>query len=174
MDHIGGQYSPLRGLETVMKTFFVPSRSDGLLSPYSMREWLRPLHPFSDDVTKMGAPWEIRKIVDTHGRPRRRYGKNGSLDDKKSEVIIAFLNGGLWVVKMVLNGTDTFQTLEGTVPTSESCGLWSTGREDEFRHSVGFDLANFEDGGCRYIRANFDPLYARKAPRLSVLRRFHL
>lgn len=54
-------------------------------------------------------------------------------DDRKSEAVTAFIDGGLWVVKMLLNGTDIFQTLEGPLPVSQRYGLWSTGRKDEFR-----------------------------------------
>ncbi|KAG8888142.1 hypothetical protein FRB98_008334 [Tulasnella sp. 332] len=222
MNSAGGQYSSLRDLETVMKTFLVPSRSDSLLSPYSMREWLRPLHPFSDDLTEIGAPWEIRKIIDSYGRPRRWYGKGGNLlvyqskfnfspeagfgvvvlmsgqyqdseaiglrmveiyqaafdhhiahvmtelyagqwvsEDKKSEAVTTFLHGGLWVVKMVLNGTDIIKMLAGPVPVSQGFGLWSTGKEDEFR--VGFGRGGV-DGNCFPIVASLDPFYARDAP----------
>ncbi|KAG8945132.1 hypothetical protein FRC04_001198 [Tulasnella sp. 424] len=75
----GGQFSSLRDLTKVMQTFLNPSRADSLLSPYAMREWLRPLHGFPDDLTEVGAPWEIIKVPDTNGNPRRWYSKTGNL-----------------------------------------------------------------------------------------------
>ncbi|KAG8987013.1 hypothetical protein FRB94_002809 [Tulasnella sp. JGI-2019a] len=217
-----GQYSSLRDLAKVMQTFLVPSRAGSLLSSYSMREWLRPLHAFPDDMTEMGAPWEIRKITDTYGRPRRWYGQGGHLrvyqskfsfnpdagfgvvvlmtgrysdaegialkavqiyqaafdwhvaqitdmlyggrwvsEDQKSEATTVVLDGGLWLVKMVLQGTDVFKTLEGPTPISKSYGLWATGRTDEFR--IGIGRASPE-ANCFPFVASFDPLYARKAP----------
>ncbi|KAG8987014.1 hypothetical protein FRB94_002810 [Tulasnella sp. JGI-2019a] len=218
----GGQYSSLRDLAKVMQTFLVPSRADSLLSSYTMREWLRPLHAFPDDTTEMGAPWEIRKIADMYGRPRRWYGKGGNLfvyhskfnfnpdagfgvvvlmtgrypdaegialkavqiyqaafdwhvaqitdmlyggrwisEDLKSEAITAVLDGSLWLIKMVLNGTDIFKSLEGPIPVSKSYGLWATGRKDEFR--IAFGRAS-PDENCFPFVASFDPVYARKAP----------
>ncbi|KAG8987009.1 hypothetical protein FRB93_004977 [Tulasnella sp. JGI-2019a] len=187
-----------------------------------MREWLRPLHPFPDETTEIGAPWEIRKIPDTYGRPRRWYGKGGNLlvyqsqvyfnpdagfgvvvlrtgryrdpesiahkvaqiyqtafdfaigknvaelyagrwlsDDGNSEAITALQDGSLWFLKMVVNGTDIFQSLEGPHPVSKRFGLWATGKEDEFRIAVGQAMPN---GLCFPFWESFDPLYAREAP----------
>ncbi|KIO26859.1 hypothetical protein M407DRAFT_23917 [Tulasnella calospora MUT 4182] len=75
----GGQFSSLKDLTKVMQTFLDPSRKESLLSPYAMREWLRPLHGFPDDITEVGAPWEIVKVPDTNGNPRRWYSKSGNL-----------------------------------------------------------------------------------------------
>ncbi|KAG8896543.1 hypothetical protein FRC01_011732, partial [Tulasnella sp. 417] len=71
-----GQFSSLRDLITVMQTFLDPSRNNSLLSPYSMREWLRPLHGFPDDFSEIGAPWEIVKIPDSNGNTKRWYSGN--------------------------------------------------------------------------------------------------
>ncbi|KAG8960471.1 hypothetical protein FRC00_000266 [Tulasnella sp. 408] len=65
------QFSSLKDLVKVMQTFLHPSRKESLLSTYSMREWLRPLHGFPDDLTEVGAAWEIVKVPDTNGNPRR-------------------------------------------------------------------------------------------------------
>jgi hypothetical protein len=53
-----------------MQSFLSP-KGTGLLSPYVMREWLRPLHPWSDGFQEVGAPWEISKV----GREARVYSK---------------------------------------------------------------------------------------------------
>ncbi|KAG8916832.1 hypothetical protein FRC00_014344, partial [Tulasnella sp. 408] len=72
----GGQFSSLKDLTKVMQTFLDPSRKESLLHPYTMREWLRPLHGFPDDLTEVGAPWEIVKVPDANGNPRRWYSKS--------------------------------------------------------------------------------------------------
>ncbi|KIO26835.1 hypothetical protein M407DRAFT_7616 [Tulasnella calospora MUT 4182] len=74
-----GQFSSLRDLITVMQTFLDPSRNNSLLSPYSVREWLRPLHGFPDDFSEMGAPWEIVKLPDSNGNTKGLYSKSGNL-----------------------------------------------------------------------------------------------
>ncbi|KAJ7925981.1 beta-lactamase/transpeptidase-like protein [Mycena leptocephala] len=74
LDAGGGQYSSLADLTTVMQSFLSP-KGTGLLSPYVMREWLRPLHPWSDGFQEVGAPWEISKV----GREARVYSKGGNL-----------------------------------------------------------------------------------------------
>ncbi|KAJ7246323.1 beta-lactamase/transpeptidase-like protein [Mycena haematopus] len=61
LDPSGGQYSSLADLTTVMRSFLSP-KGTGLISPYVVREWLRPLHPWSDGFYEVGAPWEITKV----------------------------------------------------------------------------------------------------------------
>lgn len=78
MNGVGGQYSSLNDLTKVLKIFLNPGKHGSLLSPYAMRDWLRPLYPLADDVNEVGYPWEIRKVEDTFGRVRRWYGKGAS------------------------------------------------------------------------------------------------
>ncbi|KAG8915159.1 hypothetical protein FRC00_007202, partial [Tulasnella sp. 408] len=82
-----GQFSSLLDLITVMQTFLDPSRNNSLLSPRSMREWLRPLHGFPDDFTEMGAPWEIVKLSDSNGNTKRWYSKSGNFLASNSNFI---------------------------------------------------------------------------------------
>lgn len=59
-----------------MQTFLDPrNNKHALLSPYAMREWLRPLYGWDDGYSEVGSPWEIMKIPDTYGIPRRYYSK---------------------------------------------------------------------------------------------------
>ncbi|KAG8908654.1 hypothetical protein FRB99_004942 [Tulasnella sp. 403] len=75
----GGQWSSLNDLVTVMQTFLDPQKNNSLLSPYTMREWLRPLHVHPDGLTEVGAPWEIIKLPDSNGIQRRFFKKGGNL-----------------------------------------------------------------------------------------------
>lgn len=61
-DPAGGQYSSLADLVAVMKTFLSPTADGGVISDYTVREWLRPLHAWSDGLQEVGAPWEIVKL----------------------------------------------------------------------------------------------------------------
>lgn len=55
-------------------------------------------------------------------------------DDHKSEAVTFIDNGSLYISKLVVNGTDIFAVLEGPAyPRTRRYGLWTTGREDEFR-----------------------------------------
>jgi hypothetical protein len=53
-----------------MQSFLSPEET-GVISPYVVREWLRPMHAWSDGFQEVGAPWEIAKI----GREARVYAK---------------------------------------------------------------------------------------------------
>jgi len=222
MNSAGGQYSSLRDFESILKGFLNPSGKDSLLSPYTMREWVRSLHALPDGISEVGAPWEITKISDMWRTTRRWYGKGGNLgvyhsevtfnpdasfgvvvlmtgrypdspaiaakavqiyqeafdrhrshtaadlfaghwwsQDNAIEAITAVYDGGLWLVKLVLNGTDVFQSLEGPHPVSKSFGMWATGRQDEFRIAFGRATTT---GLCFPTWATFDPVYAKGAP----------
>ncbi|KAF8523515.1 beta-lactamase/transpeptidase-like protein [Hysterangium stoloniferum] len=80
----GGQYSSLVDLSAFMQTILDPHRANAVLSPYTVREWLRPLHGWEDDLNEVGAPWEIVKYTDSTGRPVRFYEKGGNLDSHHS------------------------------------------------------------------------------------------
>lgn len=58
-----------------MQMILDPGRPGSLLPPYVVREWLRPLHVWSDETTEVGMLWEIEKIADTYGRQLRIYQK---------------------------------------------------------------------------------------------------
>ncbi|KIY51270.1 beta-lactamase/transpeptidase-like protein [Fistulina hepatica ATCC 64428] len=84
MDPSGGQYSSGRDLASIMKTFLSPTAEGGVVSDYVLREWLRPLHPWSDGTQEVGAPWEIRKI----GNENRVYSKGGNLRGYHSQFVL--------------------------------------------------------------------------------------
>ncbi|KAG8896802.1 hypothetical protein FRB99_008644 [Tulasnella sp. 403] len=75
----GGQFSSLNDLKVVMRTFMNPESEDSLLSPQTVREWLRPLYVEPDSLTEVGAPWEITKLPDSYGIQRRFFSKGGNL-----------------------------------------------------------------------------------------------
>ncbi len=78
MNSAGGQFSSARDLARVMQMFLDPSRVNSLVSPLVMREWLRSMHAWSDEINEVGMPWEITKLPDSNGRPQRWYGKGSS------------------------------------------------------------------------------------------------
>lgn len=75
MSSSGGQMSSLSDYIKVMQMILDPGRPGSLLPPYVVREWLRPLHVWSDETTEVGMLWEIEKIADTYGRQLRIYQK---------------------------------------------------------------------------------------------------
>ncbi|KAJ7293134.1 beta-lactamase/transpeptidase-like protein [Mycena rebaudengoi] len=79
----GGQYSSLADLTKLMQSFLSP-KATGVISPYVVREWLRPLHGWSDGFQEVGAPWEISKI----GRETRLYAKGGNLPSYHSQFVL--------------------------------------------------------------------------------------
>jgi len=78
MNSAGGQFSSARDLAKVMQMFLDPSRENSLVSPLVMREWLRSMHAWSDEINEVGMPWEIIKLPDSYGRPQRWYEKCSS------------------------------------------------------------------------------------------------
>jgi hypothetical protein len=73
-----GQYSSLSDLSMFMQTLLDPRKINSPINPYSVREWLRPIHAWSDDLQEVGAPWEITKYTDSRGQRQRLY-KKGSI-----------------------------------------------------------------------------------------------
>ena len=78
MNPAGGQFSSTRDLAKVMQMFLDPGRENSLVSPPVMREWLRSMHAWSDEINEVGMPWEIIKLPDSNGRPQRWYEKGSS------------------------------------------------------------------------------------------------
>ena len=68
-----GLFSSAKDLSKVMQTFLDPTRCDSLITPYTIREWLRPAYAWIDDLTEVGLLWEILKIPDSYGRRHRVY-----------------------------------------------------------------------------------------------------
>lgn len=79
MNPAAGQFSSLSDLITVTRMLLNPRSPGSLITPYSMRKWLRPVHTFEeDDWTEMGFMWEIVKQPDSNGRLRKIYWKRAS------------------------------------------------------------------------------------------------
>lgn len=79
MNPAGGQFSSLYDLARLMQMFIDPTRPESLLRPYTVREWLRPIHAFWDDYSKMGMLWEISSVVNSHGRKVDLYEKGAQI-----------------------------------------------------------------------------------------------
>ncbi|KAG9021907.1 hypothetical protein FS837_006870 [Tulasnella sp. UAMH 9824] len=201
----GGQFSSLKDLTKVMQTFLDPSRKESLLSPYTMREWLRPIHGFPDDLTEVGGnlltshsififdpTTSFGVIVLMTGLDHNAlkiainaiqifqrafdqllerttmelYGGHWKSDDGKSEAITYVEKGSLWLSRLFLNGTDIFELLEGPLyPRGRRYGIWTTGRDEEFRVSTGRpELSENVFVGCFAMWATIDPIFAKGAP----------
>ncbi|KZV92719.1 beta-lactamase/transpeptidase-like protein [Exidia glandulosa HHB12029] len=79
MNGAGGQMSSLADLVKSQQILLDPSRKGSNISPYTVREWMRPLYSFADDFYEVGHVWEIVKRKDSFGRTYRIYEKNGAL-----------------------------------------------------------------------------------------------
>jgi hypothetical protein len=73
-----GLFSSAADLSKVMQTFLDPTRDESLITPYTVREWLRPAYAWIDDLTEVGLLWEILKITDSYNRRIRVYQKRAS------------------------------------------------------------------------------------------------
>jgi len=74
-----GALTSASDLVKLMRTFLDPTRRECLISSSTLREWLRPVHAWIDDLTEVGLMWEILKIPGSFGRRQRVYQKCTSL-----------------------------------------------------------------------------------------------
>jgi len=102
----GGQLSSVFDLAQTTRALLNPGRH-GILSPYSLREWFRPLHVFPDRLTRVGLAWEIQEFFDSHGRAQSYYSKFGNLRYYHSEISINRELGFGVVVLMAGRYSDT-------------------------------------------------------------------
>ncbi|KZT75175.1 hypothetical protein DAEQUDRAFT_761121 [Daedalea quercina L-15889] len=80
MNGAGGQWCSLSAAITFTSTLLNPRHPKSVLTPFTMRNWLRPTHSFEeDDWTESGLVWEIIKAIDSNDRLRRIYWKLGEL-----------------------------------------------------------------------------------------------
>ncbi|KAF8895826.1 beta-lactamase/transpeptidase-like protein [Gymnopilus junonius] len=103
-DPAGGQYSSLRDLETLMKTFLSPTGKGGLLPAHVIREWLHPLHVWGSTSQQVGAPWEIFSIAGS-----TVYTKGGNLPGYHSvfAIVPEYSVGIIILVTGTYSDTDT-------------------------------------------------------------------
>ncbi|PVF96243.1 beta-lactamase/transpeptidase-like protein [Serendipita vermifera] len=84
----GGQMSSVSDLAKAVMALLNPKSKSPLLSPYSIREWLRPIHVFPDRFSQVGLAWEITQTPDRHGRLQHYYSKSGNLRTYHSQLTI--------------------------------------------------------------------------------------
>jgi hypothetical protein len=65
--------SSLADLVKAAQSFLDPTAANALISPTTMKEWLRPLYYFGDGVTSVGSPWEIHRTKLPFGRAVDEY-----------------------------------------------------------------------------------------------------
>ncbi|EIM90913.1 beta-lactamase/transpeptidase-like protein [Stereum hirsutum FP-91666 SS1] len=93
-DPAGGLFTSLADMELMMQMMLDTSKNNSILTPATMREWLRPVSALWDDEFEMGLPWEIFKLRNTHGRVERLFTKSGSGDAYQASFAINPLSGG--------------------------------------------------------------------------------
>ncbi|KAF9040469.1 beta-lactamase/transpeptidase-like protein [Hymenopellis radicata] len=133
-DPSGGQYSSLADLVQVMQSFLAPDTHGGVVSDYVIREWLRPLHGWSDGFLEVGAPWEIIKL----NPGVRLYSKGGNLPGYHSQfsinpqysygVIVLVTGSYADTVTLALEATAHFQPifeqLQAEMAIESYAGVW--------------------------------------------------
>ncbi|KAL5499258.1 hypothetical protein ACEPAH_1776 [Sanghuangporus vaninii] len=75
----GGQMSSMADLVKTIQTLIDPSCPGALIRPYTIREWMRPMHSWWDDYSEVGGLWEISRIADSNRRTVKLYQKSGEL-----------------------------------------------------------------------------------------------
>ncbi|EJU00504.1 beta-lactamase/transpeptidase-like protein [Dacryopinax primogenitus] len=84
----GGQFSSLHDLAKLLTSILDPSTPGAVLTPYTLREWVRPMHAFGDDNNEVGLVWEIMKFQDSYGTRQRIYQKYGNLESSHAAIAI--------------------------------------------------------------------------------------
>jgi CubicO group peptidase (beta-lactamase class C family) len=74
----GGLYSSAADLRRFGQELLDPQHSSKFLTKQTIREWLKPLHVFDDNLLSVGLSWEIY-TVSVDGRRMSLYTKSGSL-----------------------------------------------------------------------------------------------
>ncbi|TFK53103.1 beta-lactamase/transpeptidase-like protein [Heliocybe sulcata] len=77
MNPSGGCFSSLADLVRLMHSLLTTDSHHRVISSHSMKSWMRPLHPWYDDITEQGILWEIRKYYNSWGQTQRIYQKYG-------------------------------------------------------------------------------------------------
>ncbi|KAF8922083.1 beta-lactamase/transpeptidase-like protein [Mucidula mucida] len=133
-DPSGGQYSSLADLVQVMQSLLAPDAHGGVVSDSVIREWLRPLHGWSDGFLEVGAPWEIIKL----NPGVRLYSKGGNLPGYHSQfsinpqysygVIVLVTGSYADTVTLALEATALFQPvfeqLQAEMAAKSYAGVW--------------------------------------------------
>lgn len=130
--------SSLSDLAKTMQMFLNHEHSHSLLSAYSLREWIRPLHSYYDSLTQVGLAWEIQQFPDSHGRPQSYYSKGGNTQFYHSEFsfnrdlgygIVVLMTGeytdSTWFVKRVIETFQpVFESLLEATTKERYVGVW--------------------------------------------------
>ncbi|KAH7914552.1 beta-lactamase/transpeptidase-like protein [Hygrophoropsis aurantiaca] len=154
----GGQMSSLSDLIKLMQTFIAPNRPESLLSPYTLREWMRPLHSWFDDFSEVGAPWEIYSSKDKYGRTQKIYQKLGELaghhtaftiNPVNSYGVIVLTTGPtsetIWLTNLIIEHIQSaFDTALEDATREVIVGSWIS---DDEQSSITIDL----DQGSLYV-----------------------
>ncbi|KAF8878278.1 hypothetical protein CPB84DRAFT_1794281 [Gymnopilus junonius] len=126
-----GMLSSIADLSKLMQTFLDPNRPESLITPSTLREWLRPVHAWTDELTEVGLLWEIVKIPDTFGRQRRIYQKIGEFNGHYSAFAFNPTSGfGVIALMTVIEAFEHFQPvfdrLQVKTVTKEYAGTWKS------------------------------------------------
>ncbi|KZT23563.1 beta-lactamase/transpeptidase-like protein [Neolentinus lepideus HHB14362 ss-1] len=120
MNPSAGVLSTLSDLMAPIRMLLGADRNPSILSPYTIREWMRPVFPWYDDTTEIGMLWEINKYRNSFGDVQRLYQKSGQLMAYHCEFTVNPASGYGVIVLMTgqyLNAQNpTFQILDTFQP----------------------------------------------------------
>ncbi|EPQ55044.1 beta-lactamase/transpeptidase-like protein [Gloeophyllum trabeum ATCC 11539] len=120
MNPTGGQFSTLADLIAPMRMFLNPEKNPSVLSPYTIREWMKPQFSWFDDTTELGMLWEINKYQNSFKDVQRLYQKSGQLMAYHAEFTVNPASGYGVIVLMAgqyLNAQSiTFHILDAFQP----------------------------------------------------------
>ncbi|EPQ61275.1 beta-lactamase/transpeptidase-like protein [Gloeophyllum trabeum ATCC 11539] len=114
MNPAGGCYSSLADLGLLAQNLLAPGIGTDLLTPMTVREWMRPLHAWYDDATETGLVWEIAKYHNSWGQVQRLYQKFGQLGGYHTAFSLNPTNGFAVIVLM------TGEYLDSQAPTLDA------------------------------------------------------
>ncbi|KAL0958175.1 hypothetical protein HGRIS_000338 [Hohenbuehelia grisea] len=165
----GGQMSSLSDLVKIVRTFVDPTRKHALLRPYTIREWLRPLHVWWDDYSEVGAVWEILRFTDSHSRNLRLFIKLGELDGIHSLISInpttgfgtVILTSGPTMETIPLNDMimsrfqPAFEAINEELIRKSLVGTWVS---DDGRYKINVDIISGSLFATQYTIDDIDVL----------------
>ena len=161
----GGMYSSASDLRRFGQYLLAPSSSSSsgnFLTKQSIREWLRPLHIFSDNLLSIGLSWEIFTVPLGSRRRMSLYAKGGTLPsfhtlfgiDPDREFGLALLvsgepsNSTAMGIRIAKRFAQTLDRERTKILAREYAGVY----EDEENESVA-ELRVGDDGALALTRA---------------------
>ncbi|KAF8120130.1 beta-lactamase/transpeptidase-like protein [Boletus edulis] len=156
----GGQMSSLSDLTKLMQVLINPQRPESVLSPFTVREWMRPIHTWYDDYSAVGALWEIYTSTDSYDRKQKLYQKLGELPGYHTAFTLNPVNSyGI----IVLQSGPTSETIELTkLITSHVQAAFDRVLEDVARHNLAGTWRSMDGLASLTVEINRGSLYVNE------------